>query len=33
MDIIFINDEKSINGLKKLDDFLIKHILNYKGIG
>ena len=29
---ITIKDEKSINELKKLDDFLIKHIFNYKGI-
>ena len=29
---ITIKDEKSINELKKLDDFLIKNILNYKGI-
>ena len=27
-----IKDEKSINELKKLDDFLIKHIFNYKRI-
>jgi len=29
---INIKDEKSINDLKKLDNFLIKHIFNYKGI-
>ena len=29
---IMIKDEKSINELKKLDDYLIKHIFNYKGI-
>lgn len=29
---ITIKDEKSINQLKKLDNFLIKHIFNYKGI-
>ena len=29
---ITIKDERSINELKKLDDHLIKHILNYKGI-
>lgn len=29
---IMIKDEKSINELKKLDDFLIKHIFNYKRI-
>ena len=29
---ITIKDEKSINELKKLDNFLIKHIFNYKGI-
>ena len=29
---ITIKDKCSINELKKLDDFLIKHIFNYKGI-
>tara|TARA_B100000900_G_C20009043_1_gene485035 strand:- start:96 stop:497 length:402 start_codon:yes stop_codon:yes gene_type:complete len=29
---ITIKDERSINELKKLDSFLIKHIFNYKGI-
>tara|TARA_B110000495_G_C22441869_1_gene277089 strand:+ start:24 stop:425 length:402 start_codon:yes stop_codon:yes gene_type:complete len=29
---ITINNENSINELKKLDTFLIKHIFNYKGI-
>jgi hypothetical protein len=29
---ITIKDEKSINELKKLDKFLIKHIFNYKGV-
>ena len=29
---ITIKDERSINELKKLDNFLIKHIFNYKGI-
>lgn len=29
---ITIKDEKSINELMKLDDYLIKHIFNYKGI-
>ena len=29
---IMIKDEKSINELNKLDDFLIKHIFNYKRI-
>ena len=29
---IRINDERSINQLKKLDNFLIKNIFNYKGI-
>lgn len=29
---IIIKDTKSINELKKLDNFLIKHIFNYKGI-
>ena len=29
---IMIKDEKSINELKKLDGYLIKHIFNYKGI-
>jgi len=29
---ITVKDTKSINELKKLDDFLIKNIFNYKGI-
>lgn len=29
---ISINSENSINELKKLDAFLIKHIFNYKGL-
>ena len=29
---IMIKDEKSINQLRKLDNFLIKNIFNYKGI-
>ena len=29
---IMIKDKQSINELKRLDDFLIKNIFNYKGI-